>query len=365
MKPAPPLIILSLLLAGCGRGEAPSPLAAAADATASVEVTPVKSAILATTVSLPGQLLAFESVDLYPKVSGFIDQIAVDRGSHVRKGQVLVRLSAPEIGAQEAQAAATLRAVEAKLASDRATYQRLTEAAKTPGAVAENDVDVARQLAASDVAQVQSSTQAVRAAREVGGYLTIRAPFDGVITARNLHPGAIVGPSTGAGAQPILQLASDGRLRLAVAVPEADIQAVRPGQLVSFTAPTAPGKAFSATVARMSGAIDPRMRTMMIEADITDRSGVLTPGSFVTVQWPVRRPYATLRVPPTAVANDQQRQFVVKVSNGAAEWVDVTTGMSADGGVEVFGKLAPGDLVLKRGGDAVHDGAKVKPTLSK
>jgi membrane fusion protein, multidrug efflux system len=231
--------------------------------------------------------------------------------------------------------------------------------------VAENDVDIARQLAASDAAQVQSAAGAARAARDMSGYLIIRAPFDGVVTARNLHPGAIVGPSTGGGAQPILQLASANKLRLVVAVPEQSLQSVKVGEPLTFTAASAPGKPFSAPVTRMAGAIDPRTRTMMVEADIANPTDGLNAGSFVTVKWPVRRGYETLRAPPTAVANDQQRQFVVKVTNGVATWVDVTTGMSADGALEVFGKLAAGDLVVKRGGDAIHDGAKVKPTLSK
>jgi RND family efflux transporter MFP subunit len=353
-----PLICISLL-AGCSEAPTPSE-SSTSSATVPLEVTvvPVKSATLSTHVTLPGQFVPFESVDLYPKVQAFIETIAVDRGAHVRAGQVLVRLSAPEIAAQQAQAAASFRAASAKLASDRATYDRLSAAAKTPGIVAENDVNVARQLAASSEAQAQSAAAGMRNVRDMASYLTIRAPFDGVVTARNLHPGAIAGPS-GASGLPILQLAKTERLRLTVAVPASNIQGAAVGQSLTFTTPSAPGKTFTATIARMAQAVDPRTRTMMVEADVPG-TAELTAGSFVSVSWPMTRSYPTLRVPATAIANDQQRQFLIKVVGGAAKWIDVTVGVNDNGLVEVFGDLQPGDLIVERGTDAIHDGASVK-----
>jgi membrane fusion protein (multidrug efflux system) len=356
------LLVPALLLAGCSAKEAPP---AAVDAAQTVEVVAVKSQTLATKVQLPAQLLPYESVDLYPKVAGFIQDIAVDRGSRVRKGQLLVRLTAPEVIAQQGQAAAALGVAQAKLAADRATYERLANAARTPGVVAENDVDIARQTEASDAAQVKSASETAAAARQMGAYLDIRAPFDGVITARNLHPGALVGPATSAGAQPILQLVTTDRLRLVVAVPEDDVQGVKTGDVISFTVPAAPGRTFQAPIARIARAVDDRTRTMMVEADLPNAGGDLAPGAFATAQWPIRRANPTLRVPPTAVANDQQRQFVIRVANGTADWIDVTTGITADGAQEVFGKLNAGDMVVKRGTDAIHPGARIRSVVSK
>ena len=186
---APVTLAAALIgLAACGQKPAPTEPAAAGPQT--VEVIAVKSQLLSTKLALPAQLLPYESVDLYPKVGGFIEDIRVDRGSRVRKGDLLVRLSAPEVVAQQQQAAAGQAAAEARLASDRATYDRLANAAKTPGAVAQNDLNVAKQLAASDAAQADSAARAAQAAKVMGAYLDIRAPFDGVITTRNLHPGA-------------------------------------------------------------------------------------------------------------------------------------------------------------------------------
>jgi RND family efflux transporter MFP subunit len=354
--------LVALALAACSQQPAPTEQAASGPQT--VEVAVVKSQLLSTKLALPAQILPYESVDLYSKVAGFIEDIRVDRGSQVRKGDLLVRLSAPEVVAQQQQAAAGQAAAEARLASDRATYERLANAAKTPGAVAQNDLDVARQLAASDAAQADAAGKAAQAARAMGAYLDIRAPFDGVITTRNLHPGALVGPAT-SGGPPIVQLVTNHRLRLTVAVPEDNVQAAKAGQDLAFTVPSLPGQTFHAKIARMANAVDPKMRTIAMEGDVDNADGKLAPGAFATVQWAIQRSQPTLRVPPTAVANDQERNFVIKVDGGKARWVDVKTGMTADGTVEVFGALQPGDQVVRRGTDAIKDGAAVQPVAAK
>jgi RND family efflux transporter MFP subunit len=356
------LAVALITLAGCS--QKPAPDQQTASGPQKVEVMPVKSQLLSTRLALPAQLLPYESVDLYPKVGGFIEDIRVDRGSRVRKGDLLVRLSAPEVLAQQQQAAAGQAAAEARLASDRATYDRLTNAARTPGAVAQNDLNVAKQLVASDTAQADAAAKSAQAAKVMGTYLDIRAPFEGVITARNLHPGALVGPAT-SGGQPIVRLVTDHRLRLVVAVPEDNLQAAKVGQDLAFTVPSLPGQTFHGKVARMAGAVDDRTRTVTVEADIDNAGARLTPGAYATVQWPIQRPQPSLRVPPTAVANDQERNFVIRVEDGKAHWVDVRTGMTADGTIEVFGDLKPGDQVVRRGTDAIKDGATVQAAAAK
>jgi RND family efflux transporter MFP subunit len=155
-------------------------------------------------------------------------------------------------------------------------------------------------------------------------------------------------------------MANVRRLRLVIAVPVVDVQDVRVGQIVSFTVPSVPGRKFEAPVARIADALDNRTRTMAIELDVQNSEAVLTAGEFATVQWPVRRPMPTMQVPQTAIANDQQTQFVIKVANGTAHWITVTTGMTVDGKTEIFGTINPGDFVVKRASDALHDGATVR-----
>jgi RND family efflux transporter MFP subunit len=367
------LIPITCLAAGCNSTEKPGATAvSASSAPATVATVPVESKKLSTTVSLPAQLEPYEQVDLYPKVTGFVESVTVDRGSRVNAGQVLVRLSAPELLSQKSQAQAAVRAAEsqmassnAKLASDQGTYEHMQAAAKTPGVLAENDVAVAAQTVNADKALVEAAAQNVAAAREslktvsqAEAYLTITAPFAGVVTTRNLHPGALIGPATSSGT-PILQIVNDRRLRLVVPIPEAQLGTMKAGQLASFSVPAYPGQTFKAPIARIAEALDIKSRTMPVELDVVNRDGRLSPGSFATVKWPLDRGYPTLFVPTTAVTNDQQHTFVIRVRNGKAEWVTVQTGQTVNTEIEVFGDLAAGDQVIKIATDAIHSGDAV------
>ena len=379
----PLLASVILLLAALGCYPAPPPSAGNKNAQApprnaptTVATVPVVSRKLETTISLPAQLVPYESVDIYPKVTGFVQTVTVDRGSHVRRGELLVRLTAPELGSQRAQAEAGARAAqsqlasaEAKLASDDGTYLHMVAAAKTPGVLAQNDVTVAGQTVSSDNSQVAAARQnvaaaqdAVRSVSQTESYLNITAPFDGVVTTRNLHPGALIGPASGqAGAQPILQIADERRLRLVVPVPEAQVGTMTKGQQVSFTTPAYPGQTFKAPIQRISGEVAQGTRTMPVELDVQNRDGKLSPGSFTTATWPLQRGYPTLFVPTSSVTTDQQHTFVIRVQNNTAQWVTVQTGQTVTGEIEVFGDLQAGDQVVKAASDAIHSGDKVQP----
>jgi RND family efflux transporter MFP subunit len=132
------------------------------------------------------------------------------------------------------------------------------------------------------------------------------------------------------------------------------------GQQVAFTVPAYPGQTFHAPIARISHDVDPNTRTMPVELDVHSPDGHLSPGSFSSVQWPVHRAAPTMFVPVTAVTNDQQRTFVERVRDGKAEWVDVVTGLSVNGNIEVFGDLKPGDEVIRNATDAIRAGQQVK-----
>ncbi len=371
--------ILVIAAVGCNSGNTDKSVAAsvapASSAPTTVSTVPVASKKLQTTISLPAQLIPYEQVDIYPKVTGFVQTITVDRGSRVRRGQLLVKLTAPELLSQRSQAEAAVRAAQsqlaaaqAKLASDNGTYLHMEEAAKTPGVLAENDVLVAGQTASADRGLVEAANQNVAAAKEAlssvtqtEAYLSITAPFDGVVTTRNLHPGALIGPASGVGgAQPILQIVDNRRLRLDVPVPEAQVGEMKTGQLVSFTVPAFPGQTFKAPLQRISRAVDEKSRTMPVELDVRNPDGRLSPGSFTNVSWPLARGYPTLFVPTTAVTTDQQHTFVIRIKDGKAQWVDVQTGQTLNGEMEVFGDLRAGDEVVKTASDAIHSGDLVR-----
>lgn len=176
------------------------------DAPPALEVVPVEAKKLDTTVRLPGELGAYEVVAIHPRVSAFVEEVFVDRGSRVRRGQLLSRLSAPELIAQRAEA-------ESKLLGSKSTLERLKAASETPGVVAKHDVEIADATVKADEARVE-------ALKTLESYLLVRAPFDGVIIDRNVHPSALVGPSSGGGGTPMLKMQSIEHLRLVVGVPE-------------------------------------------------------------------------------------------------------------------------------------------------
>ncbi|PYU43592.1 MAG: efflux RND transporter periplasmic adaptor subunit [Acidobacteria bacterium] len=377
-------VLSNLVLAGgvclcssCGSNSASSASAPNAQGTAStptVEVTKVVSKKLAITARLPGELQPYEVVAVYPKVTAFVDSINVDRGSVVKAGQLMARLLAPEIAAQRAEAQSKLQGAEAqrgeaeaKLASDESTYQRLKAASATPGVVAGNDLEVAQKAVEADRARLESVREGAQAARsalksvsEIEGYLQVRAPFDGVVTERNVHPGALVGPSSGSGVGvPIVRVEKISRLRLLVPVPEKYVAGIKEGAKVRFSVPAFPNQAFSGKVARIAHSVDVKTRTMPVELDVTNTDGRLASGMFPEVLWPLSRSQSTLFVPTSAVVRTTEAVFVVRIRGGSAEWVNVQTG-EVDGKLtEVFGDLREGDDVAVRGTDELRAGTHV------
>jgi len=376
-------IIVSLgvisVCASCGSNSSSSAVAQGNSATSpSVEVVKVTSRKLTITARFPGELQPYESVAVLPKVTAFVDSISVDRGSLVKEGELMARLVAPELAAQRAEAQSKLQGAaaqraesEAKLSSDDSTYQRLKNAYATPGVVAGNDLEVAQKAVDIDRARVDATRESAEAAKsalksvtEVEGYLQVRAPFDGVVTERNVHPGTLVGPASGSGvALPIVRVEKIATLRLVVPVPEKYAAGINPGTKVDFGVPAFPTETFTGTVARIAHSVDAKTRTMPVELDVNNAGRRLVPGMFPEVLWPVHRSEPTLFVPVTAVARTTEATFVIRVREGSAEWVNVQTGELDGKLIEVFGELHDGDEVAVRGTDELRPGSHVSPKL--
>lgn len=362
------------LLISCGKDDASSAKATPAAQSQKVQVTKVVAQKLAMTVHLPGEIEPYEVVAIFPKVTGFVKSISVDRGSHVKAGERIAQLEAPELIAQRSEAQSKLQAAqaqfaaaEAKVASDEGTYEHLKAAAATPGVVAGNDLFVAQKALDADRAQlkaqednVSAAQQALQAIAQTEAYLKVKSPFDGVVTERNVHPGALVGPAGAPGiAVPMLRIETLSRLRVVVPVPETYAAGVPEGTKVEFTVPAFPNRTFSGTIARIAHSVDEKTRTMPVELEMANAKGELSPGSFSDVLWPVRRSYPTLFVPTSSVANTLERVFVVRIRDGKSEWVDVKSGATADKMTEVFGDLHEGDMVAVRGTDELRPGTSV------
>lgn len=374
--------VLSLLAMAACRGNAPAQATEklAPPGPPTVEVVKVVEQPLNVTLSLPGELTPYQTVALYSRVTGFVKSITVDRGSRVRAGQQLATLEAPELVAQRSEAQSKLQGAEAQLAATRAkadanasTYEKLKAASATPGVVAGNDVVLAQKTVEADQSQIAAARQNVEAARQalasvsdIEAYLRVTAPFSGVVTERNVHPGALVGPTGGPGtALPIVRIVDSNRLRLVIPVPEAYTAGMTTGTSLTFTVAAYPGQMFTGTVSRISQAVDVATRTMAVELDVNNADGRLAPGTFTQVKWPVRRTSPSLLVPAGSVASTTGRTFVIRVRGGRTEWVDVKTGLTSGPLVEIFGDLKPGDEIAARGTDELKAGAPVQVKQTK
>ncbi|PYS10515.1 MAG: efflux RND transporter periplasmic adaptor subunit, partial [Acidobacteria bacterium] len=326
-------------------------------------------------------------------------RVLVDRGSAVKEGELLIELSAPEMKAQIAEAeskvqvaegdrlqaeaklasfGSTLTSLEATLRSTQATYDSLKVASQTPGAISGNELEIALRSVESQRAAVEAqrgniqaqrasieairnakaaAEAALRALKEMEGYLRVTAPFTGVVTERIVHPGALVGPGSN---EPLLVLQQISHLRVTVAVPEENVGGIAKGASVTFQVPAYPERNYSGTVARRAQSLDSKTRTMAVELDVMNPDQSLAPGMYATVKWPVRSAKPALYVPRTSVVTTTERTFVIRDKNGKAEWVNVTRG-AADGDlVEVIGPLQAGDKVVKRANDELREGTPLR-----
>ena len=335
------------------------------------DLVPVVSRPVSRTVDLPGEILPFLSVPLHAKVPGYVERVPVDRGSIVKEGDLLAEMSAPEMTAQIAEAISKVQAAdadtlqaEAQLAAAQATYDRIKKAAETPGAIAGNEViqaekqvDAAKALVNSRQQAARVTQAAVRSLQDLQAYLKITAPFEGVITDRMVHPGALVGPGNDVALLVIQQVS---RLRLVVPVPEEDVSGIVPGAAVPFQVPAWPERTYSGKIARLAHTLDPKNRTEAVELDVTNRDGALAPGMFAIVKWPVRRARPALFVPKTSVVTTTERTFVIREQGGKAEWVDVKKGIADGDLLEVMGELYAGDKVVRRATDEMRDGSALR-----
>jgi RND family efflux transporter MFP subunit len=322
------------------------------------------------TIQLPGEFQPYQQVAIFAKVSGFVDKVHVDVGSQVKTGDLLATLIAPELTSQRLEASAKVEAArsqraeaEARVAAAEATYQRLKAASATPGVIAGNEliqaekqVDAARAQVKAAEGSIQAVQASVAALKDMEAYLKVTAPFDGVITERNVHPGALAG---GGAAKAMFQLEQTTRLRLIVSVPEVNVGGIVRGARVPFTVPAYPGEKFAGTIARVSHSMDEKTRSMAVELDVSNANSRLAPGMYPAVTWPVRSPRPSLLVPASSIVTTTERTFVVRVRDGKAEWVNVAKGAPAGDLVPVIGPLQPGDMILKRASDEVRDGSAV------
>jgi RND family efflux transporter MFP subunit len=354
----------------------------------SVAVIHAKPGAVKNEVVLPGNIQAFTDSPIYARSSGYLKQWNVDIGAHVKAGQVLATIEAPELDQQVRQAKATIQQTQASLdqaianeqqgkANEeiaRVTAQRWQNLV-AKGAVSRQENDQYQAQYQAQVANLNALEQAIAAARsniavaeanlarlqEMQGYEVVKAPFDGIVTARNTDVGALINAGNGGAAQELFHMAATAKLRVYVSVPQADSRAAEPGLKSYLTLSEFPGRRFPGELVRTSGAIDPATRTLLTEVDVDNASGELRPGAYAEVHLMIPEGSRSLILPVSTLIfrSEGLRVGVVRDGN-KAELVPVILGKDYGNEVEVVSGLDENDLVISNPPDSLASGAIVQ-----
>lgn len=311
-------------------------------------------------VSLPAELQAFRETDLYAKVSSYVNKLYVDVGSQVRAGQVLIQLDAPEITSQLSAAKSNLHSREAIYTASNSTYQRLLETSKVEGTISKNDLEQAHARKDADLAQFKAAQATYQELQIMQSYLQIKAPFDGVITLRNVNIGAFVGAGT---QTPLLSIQEQKHLRLAVSVPSAYSSYLKIGDQISFSVPYIKGEVFKANISRMAGALDKTLRSQLVELDIPNADKKILAGTVADVSISLKSRNNPFVVPKTAVMTTQEGVFVIKVTDNKVQYIKVELGLETVENIEIFNEqLAENDTLMLKATEDITNASTVNQT---
>jgi len=336
-------------------------------------------------IKLPGTMQALTEAPILARTDGYLKRRLVDIGDRVRSGQVVAEIDAPEVDQQIHQAEASVGQAEA--ATDQA--QANLEQGKANRELARITAERTKMLTARGIAPLQEGDQSqaqlsaqdanVRALekailaqrsnlvagkanlarlQELQGYRLVKAPFDGVITLRNVDVGALV--STGSTL--LYRLAQIGTLRTYINVPQSQVNSVRAGQAAALTVSHFPGRSFRGIVARTANALDPATRTMLVEVDVPNADGALFPGTYAEVDLSGAQVNAPLVVPAAAlVFRTDGAQVAVVQADQTVHLQKITVGRDYGDRVEILQGLTEGATILAAPGDAAREGARIVP----
>jgi membrane fusion protein (multidrug efflux system) len=313
------------------------------------------------TLSIPGELLPNESVQIRAKVPGYIRKINVDIGSTVKKGQVLALIDAPEIAIRLQELNAKVSAANARYQSSKDYYERISTASKADGVIAPSELERTKNQMMADKAEYNANLYAASSYKKIGNYLAIIAPYSGTITKRNIDEGSFVG---NANEDPLFELENTSKLRLKVPIPEVYSGATLMDSSAEITTRSLPDQKFKANLYRKSGSIDRQTRSEMWEFAIPNKDRLLKPGSYADVKLHFLRPQSSFVVPSSAVVTTLERKFVIKVVNKITKWVDVRAGFNMDDKQEVFGNLNSGDTLIQKANEELKQETKIIPKVS-
>lgn len=378
------IFTISAFIQGC---KSPSPTAAPVP---TVPVATAEPARLENNLVLSAEFRPFQEVDVMAKVAGYVKDINVDIGTHVRRNAVIATLEVPEIQDDVAKAMAGVAAAEANVTTAQAairrtqagadiallSFQRIADVAKRDkGLVPKQEIDVAQSRHLEAAAQLASMISALKAAEQnklqadseysrataMMQYATIRAPFDGVVTKRYANTGSMIqaGISSQTQAMPVVKLAQNNLLRLVLPVPVADVAEIRDGQLVDVEIAST-GRKLQGKIARYADSVQMATRTMDTEVDVPNTDGSLVPGMYAEVHLHLANHAAALSVPLDAVdgiGTSVQQAYLVR--DGIVHLATIKVGLQTSSRIEILSGLQSGDKVIVGRHTGISDGQKV------
>lgn len=304
---------------------------------------------------LPGNVFPYVDSPIYARTSGYLSKWYFDIGSHVKKGQLLAEIESPEVDQQLAQAKADLLTAQTNAKYAQTTSTRYRDLLKS-NAVSQQDTENFNTQASATTTQVQSALANVQRLEQLVAFEKIYAPFDGILTARNVDTGQLI--DSGA-TKELFHLAAEQTLRVYVNVPQVYSVACKPGLAADLTVPEYPGRKFHGKVVRTSKAIDPTSRTLLVEVDVDNRAGDLVTGAYAQVHFKLSNPQPSLIIPVPALIFRAEGLQVATVVNGKAKLVPITIGRDDGRVVEVTQGLQPDDQVVQDPPDSIIDGEVV------
>ncbi|HEX4650909.1 MAG TPA: efflux RND transporter periplasmic adaptor subunit [Granulicella sp.] len=371
------LVVVLLIAVGLGvfgvlkRKHASAALVKYTDTSAPPPVSLVQPALQdnAREIVMPGNIQAFRLAPIYARTTGYVKAWYHDIGTHVRKGELLAVIETPELDQQLAQAKADLATATANAGLAKTTADRYKDLVSS-SAVSQQDTDNAVDLLAARNTEVASAAANVRRLEELQSFERIEAPFDGVITARNLDIGQLItasgstttaGAGTITGSKEIFDISAVGTLRVFINVPQIYAPDAKSGVMATLTLPQYPGRSFQGKLVRTSDAVDPATRTLLAEVDVDNRSGELLPGSYTEVHLKVSSAAPALIVPVTALILQPDGMQVATVdANHHVHMVHVTPGRDFGNTVEILSGLSAGQSIVSIPPDSLTDGEEVR-----
>jgi len=320
-----------------------------------------KQGAAVSTFALPGNVTAYTDSPIYARTSGYLTKWYFDIGARVKKGQLLCEIASPEVDQQSAQAVADLATAKANANNAHIQAQRYQDLVSS-NAVSQQDTDTFVNQAAATASAVRSAEANLQRLHELQSFEKVYAPFDGVVTARDVDTGQLI--DQGAGKE-LFHMQALGTLRVYTNVPQIYTATVKRGLKLDLTFPEYPGKTFQGTLVRTADAIDPVTRTLLVEIDVDNRDGALMPGALAQVHFKAPSAQPTFIVPAAALIfrrEGLQLGTVVQGSNGpVAHLVPVTIGQDDGATVQIITGLQASDKVIQDPPDSLIEGEKVAP----